>query len=84
MKDRVFRGSGMDRREKTLGDPQISSKEDYIARLEAELRSLRGDTSNGSSSRALLVPDVVLQERWHYHGESITVRKKKEEENPTS
>ena len=37
VKDRVFRGSGMDRREKTLGDPQISSKEDYIARLEAEL-----------------------------------------------
>ena len=42
----------------TRREASILSKDEYIARLEAELKSLRGDSMNGSSNSRRLAFDV--------------------------
>jgi len=52
-------------------ESNTSSKDKYIARLEAELRGFRGDTAIASSSKAVMPYESPLRRRDDNNGGSV-------------
>jgi len=63
MTDMVLQGSGSDRGEQAIDQSNIMSREEYIAQLEAEVRSLKGENAKGSSTQVLLRSESTMRRR---------------------
>ena len=71
MKDSVVQESGVNQRERTIVQSKSLSKEDYIAKLEAELRVLKEGFNRGFSLEVLVRTHSVGHAREDYRQGSV-------------
>lgn len=65
--ERVVQGSGSDNLQRpSVQSQRMSSKDDYIAQLEAQLRILKSASAKGSSSHTLLRTNSPVRRHKEY------------------
>lgn len=73
VKDRYPRGNGIEMRAEKVDGSNITSTKEYIARLEAEIESLKGGSGNVSSSRPLSVSQSPMHRREDSSGGAMRI-----------